>query len=60
MKDRLRMQGLHLLQDILCGGGGGGGGGSGWACLLVLLGLRLQPFPLFFLLLLADGPGIGG
>lgn len=50
------MQGLHLLQDTLCGRGGRG---SGWLCLLIFLGLRLQPFPLFFLLLLADGPGIG-
>ena len=48
---------LYLLHDTFWGGRGGA---SGWACLLVFLGLRLQPFPLFFLLLLAGGPGTGG
>lgn len=52
------MKEVHLLQKALWGGGGGGGGGGPGR--LVFLGLRLQPFPLFFLLFLPGGPGRGG
>lgn len=48
---------LDLLQDTLWGGSSGG---ISWPCLMAFLGLRLQPFPLFFLLLLGDCSGTGG
>ena len=53
------MQRLNLLQDAFCGGRGGSGGGGGGPGLLVFLGLRLQPFPLFFLLFPVEGSGTG-
>lgn len=54
-----KMHGLHLPQDRL--GGAGCGRRIDGLCLLVFLGLRVQPYPLlFFLCLLACGRATGG